>query len=156
MGPLWENDQKQNYVYDANNNVVELLSHNWDETAWILDYKITNIYDPTTAVDEKFVHSGSYKLSQNYPNPFNPNTTIIYQIPELSSVTIKVYDVLGNEVATLVNEEKNIGNYEIEFNSHSGSAWNLTSGVYFYSLQVYPANGGAGSFVETRKMILLK
>jgi len=95
-------------------------------------------------------------LRQNYPNPFNPNTKIKYQIPELSFVTLTVYDVLGNEIAALVNEEKNIGNYEIEFNSHSGSARNLTSGVYFYSLQVYPANGGPGNFVATKKMLLLK
>jgi hypothetical protein len=85
-----------------------------------------------------------YQLSQNYPNPFNPSTTIKYQIPEVSSVTIKVYDVLGNEVAILVSEEKSIGSYEIEFN-----ATGFSSGIYFYNLQ-------AGSFMETKKMILLK
>jgi hypothetical protein len=83
-------------------------------------------------------------LEQNYPNPFNPITKIKYQIPELSFVTLKVIDVLGNEVETLVNEEKPIGNYEVEFNGYE-----LTSGIYFYRLQ-------AGFFVETKKMILLK
>ena len=87
---------------------------------------------------------GNYVLSQNYPNPFNPITTINYQIPEISFVTLKVYDVLGNEIATLINEEKPAGNYEIEFD-----AMGLSSGMYFYQLQ-------AGGFAETKKMVLLK
>ncbi|RKZ00273.1 MAG: hypothetical protein DRQ13_00760 [Ignavibacteriae bacterium] len=86
----------------------------------------------------------TYSLKQNYPNPFNPSTTISYQIPEISFVTIKVYDVLGNEVATLVNKENPIGSYEVEFNASS-----LSSGIYFYRLQ-------AGNFVETKKMVLLR
>jgi hypothetical protein len=83
-------------------------------------------------------------LYQNFPNPFNPNTTIGYKIPERSFVTIKVYDVLGNEVATLVNEEKQAGAYEVKFDGAR-----LTSGIYFYQIK-------AGNFVETKKMILLK
>ena len=98
--------------------------------------------------DESGVPEG-YSLNQNYPNPFNPSTTIGYSVPELSFVTIKVYDVLGNEIATLVNEEKTVGTYEVEFDSHSGSYWNLTSGIYFYSLT-------AGTYIETKKMILLR
>jgi len=90
------------------------------------------------------VYPTEYALSQNYPNPFNPSTTIKYSVPELSFVTIKFYDVLGSEVATLVNEEKPVGTYEVNWN-----ATNLPSGVYFYRLQ-------AGDFVQTRKMILLK
>jgi hypothetical protein len=83
---------------------------------------------------------------QNYPNPFNPTTTIKYSIPELSFVTLKVYDVLGNEIANLVNEEKPTGSYDAEFTMNN---LQLSSGFYFYRLQ-------AGSFVETKKMILLK
>lgn len=79
-----------------------------------------------------------------YPNPFNNSTRLRYKISERSFVKIKVYDALGNEVATLVNEEKQAGEYEVEFNVSD-----LTSGIYFYRLQ-------AGSFVETKKMILLK
>jgi len=86
----------------------------------------------------------NYELSQNYPNPFNPSTLIKYQIPELSFVTLKVYDVLGKEVVNLVNKEKSIGSYKVEFNAIS-----LPSGIYFYQLQ-------AGSFVETKKMVLMK
>lgn len=86
----------------------------------------------------------SFSISQNYPNPFNPSTTIRYSIPNGSVVTIKVYDVLGTEVATLVNEDKSAGSYEVDFNASQ-----LSSGIYFYKLQ-------AGSFVETKKMILIK
>ena len=88
--------------------------------------------------------ASSYKLNQNYPNPFNPSTKIGYSITQSGLVTIKVYDVLGTEIETLVNEEKPVGNYELNWN-----AANLPSGVYFYRLQ-------AGSFMQTRKMILLK
>jgi len=87
---------------------------------------------------------GEYFLSQNYPNPFNPTTTIQYSIPQRNNVTLKVYDIIGNEVAKLVDEEKNVGVYTLNFNTSQ-----LASGVYFYRLQ-------AGSFVETKKMILLK
>jgi photosystem II stability/assembly factor-like uncharacterized protein len=101
--------------------------------------------------------ASSFLLEQNYPNPFNPTTTIKYQIPASSFVTIKVYDVLGSEVATLINEESatgGAGTYEVEF-SATGGATSLPSGIYFYKLQVY-APGRAGSFTETKKMILLK
>jgi len=85
-----------------------------------------------------------YSLSQNYPNPFNPSTMIKYSIPEKSHITIKIYNVLGSEVAVLVNEEKPAGSYEVNFN-----AADLSSGVYYYTIS-------AGKYNETRKMILLK
>jgi pimeloyl-ACP methyl ester carboxylesterase len=86
----------------------------------------------------------TFYLSQNFPNPFNPSTTIKYKLPVSGNVTLKLYDVLGNEIATLVNEEKSVGVYEITF-----YAGNLPSGVYFYQLKT-------NEFVETKKMILLK
>jgi hypothetical protein len=86
----------------------------------------------------------SFMLSQNYPNPFNPSTTFEYSIAKQSSVLIRIYDLIGNEIETLVNEEKPVGTYELTWN-----ASNLPSGVYFYQLQ-------AGDFVETKKMILMK
>jgi photosystem II stability/assembly factor-like uncharacterized protein len=85
-----------------------------------------------------------FLLSQNFPNPFNPNTKIKYSVPQASNVVVKVYDVLGTEIETLVSEEKSVGTYELTWN-----AANLASGVYFYRLQ-------AGDYVQTRKMILLK
>jgi hypothetical protein len=90
-----------------------------------------------------------FALEQNYPNPFNPSTTINYSIPEAGNVELKVYDILGNEVATLVNEYKSEGKYEVEFNSHSGEVRNLTSGVYIYTLRT-------GNYIQTKKMLLLK
>ncbi len=95
-----------------------------------------------------------FELSQNYPNPFNPSTKIKFSIPSVGtqrvvSVQLKVYDVLGNEVATLVNEEKPAGEYEVEFFVGRDSRPDIASGIYFYQLKT-------GSFVETKKMILLK
>jgi hypothetical protein len=111
--------------------------------------------------DGKFEYSGivdviiiptEFALYQNYPNPFNPTTTIKYQIPKLSFVTITVYDVLGNEIETLVSEQKPIGNYDVEFNAKG-----LASGIYFYRLQVEdPSIGSESSFIETNKMVLMK
>ena len=86
-----------------------------------------------------------FTLQQNYPNPFNPSTSIVYSVPSNERITLKVYDVLGNEVSTLVNEQKAPGNYEVTFN-----ASNLSSGVYFYRLQ------SSRGFIATKKLILLK
>jgi photosystem II stability/assembly factor-like uncharacterized protein len=90
----------------------------------------------------------NFNLIQNYPNPFNPNTVISFQLPVSGVVTLKVYDVLGNEIATLVNEEKQPGTYEVEFSPESSIKY-PASGIYFYQLR-------AGDFVETKKMVLLK
>jgi len=100
--------------------------------------------DINTSVQTKNELPKKFNLEQNYPNPFNPTTTIKYQIPDLSFVSLKIYDVLGNEIATLINKEKTAGNYQVEFDGA-----NLPSGIYFYRLR-------AGGFVETKKMLLLK
>ena len=105
--------------------------------------------EPVTKVKDKNVSINEFTLHQNYPNPFNPTTTIRYQIPLPGGAgggltALKVYDILGNEIATLINEEKLPGEYEIHFD-----AGQLPSGVYLYRLS-------AGSFARTRKMILLK
>ncbi len=85
-----------------------------------------------------------FSLSQNYPNPFNPTTVIGYELPVNSLMTVKVFDVLGREVETLVNECQNAGSHSVTLN-----AANLPSGVYFYRLE-------AGSFRETKKLVLIK
>ena len=103
-----------------------------------LSQVVTGIEEETNLQPKEF------SLNQNYPNPFNPSTCIQYQVSSISQVTLKVYDLLGNEVAVLVNEEQPAGTYEVEF-----SAEGLTSGIYFYQLQ-------AGSLSETKKMILMK
>ena len=113
-------------------------------------FAIFNFDEPVSAETE--IAPTEYMLSQNYPNPFNPSTTIYYSIPQSSFVTLKVYDMLGSEITTLVNEEKPIGSYEVEFN-----ATRLPSGIYFYRLQAgVPSASSGQSFVETKKMILMK
>jgi len=102
-----------------------------------------------TAVTETSIIPKKYSLSQNYPNPFNPSTIIKYNIPNVassfsSSVLIIVYDLLGREVATLVNRKQKPGSYEVQFDASS-----LTSGIYFYSIK-------AGEFFQTKKMMLIK
>ena len=86
----------------------------------------------------------TYELSQNYPNPFNPSTTIEFTVPKDAAVTLKIYDVLGKEVATLVNEQKPTGTYIVNWN-----ASNFSSGLYFYKLT-------AGEFNQTKKMFMVK
>ncbi len=104
-----------------------------------------NICDnPTTGVKNLMKIPHGFSLEQNYPNPFNPSTKISYSLPERNFVTLKIYDVLGNAITTLVTEEEPAGNYEINFN-----AVNLSSGTYFYKLT-------AGKYSEVKKMILIK
>ena len=88
----------------------------------------------------------SFSLGQNYPNPFNPTTNFGFRLPDFGFVSLKVYDVLGNEIATLINEDKQPGEYKIKFNT---GAYNLTSGVYIYQLK-------SGKLFSTKKFILLK
>ncbi len=97
-----------------------------------------------TDVEENVEIPVMFSLSQNYPNPFNPTTVINYSIPEVTNVKLKVFDMLGREIKTLVNKEQNAGNYNIQFD-----ASNLSSGVYFYRIE-------AGSFVASKKLLLLK
>jgi hypothetical protein len=95
-------------------------------------------------IDQK-LDMNSYKiLYQNYPNPFNSYTKIIYSLPEESFITLKIYSVLGQEIAELVSETKPPGNYEVEFNAED-----FSSGVYIYQLK-------AGNFIESKKMVLIK
>ena len=107
-----------------------------------VDFDGTFEYSPVIEVEAGMPRT--FELGQNYPNPFNPTTLISYQLPVASEVSLKVYDVLGREVMTLVNGKQDAGSYNLNFN-----ASNLSSGVYFYRLQ-------AGSFVQTKKMMLVK
>ncbi len=118
-------------------------------TATSLAYRLKQIdFDGSYEYsDEVLVNNAApvdYALAQNYPNPFNPSTNIRYTVPQSSYIAIKVFDILGNEIKTLVSEEKQTGIYEVEFNATA-----LPSGFYFYRLQ-------AGDFIETKKMVLLR
>lgn len=110
-----------------------------------------NLIDEVNTEDE--MNISDYIIYQNYPNPFNPITKIRFTISDFGFVSLKVYDVLGNEVATLVNEKLSSGEYEVEFSTRSNSGLSgisdISSGIYFYQLR-------AGKFIETKKMILLK
>ena len=116
---------------------VEIMSDGW--TYWTDSIKTI-----VTGVDDKFLTPLTFNLEQNYPNPFNPSTMIKFVIPKSSFVNLTVYDVLGRQVETLINEVKHPGDYEIEFDASE-----LSSGIYFYRIQ-------ASDFTETKKMILLK
>ncbi len=110
-----------------------------------LDGSVVKIVETITGVENPSTNLPSqYSLEQNYPNPFNPTTNINFSLPKASDVSLKVYDALGNEVMSLVNEFKNAGTHSVIVN-----ASNLTSGIYFYKLQ-------AGEFVSTKKLTLIK
>lgn len=93
----------------------------------------------------------SFLIEQNYPNPFNPNTVISYQLSVGSFTSLKVFDILGNEVKTLVHQKQNAGSYKVEFKGN-----NLSSGIYYYKIWVSTHPGGSGKYSETKRMVLLK
>jgi len=105
---------------------------------------VVHVIDQVSSVEENNVVVNNFKLDQNYPNPFNPSTMISYSIPQSSFVTLRVYDIIGNEVATLVNETKSAGKYDVRFD-----ASNLSNGVYLYSIKT-------NNYTSTKKMILMK
>ncbi len=119
-------------------------------SGWYID---SVAFSFTTAVSElNGIEPSTFYLSQNYPNPFNPSTKINFSIPTTSFAMLKVFDILGKEVATLVNEELKPGSYETTFDGKD-----LSSGVYFYRLRARQTDGGqAGSFVQTKKLVLLR
>jgi hypothetical protein len=140
----WNNYVLRNYFYDTNDNWTERITYLWDESSWKNYYRHLATWQEPVSVEEETPISNSFYLFNNYPNPFNPSTKIKFEIPTSGFVTLKIYDVLGNEIVTLVNEEKTLGTYEIEFDGKG-----LSSGLYFYTLT-------DGSYSETKKMILLK
>ncbi len=125
-------------------NQFELDRKITDDLNAILEIRTENYIDTKTS------HPKEFKLHQNYPNPFNPTTTIMFQIPSSTFVELKVYDVTGKEIITLVNDFKSPGEYEVIFDARvHGHATNLSSGIYFYKL-------GAGDFIQVRKMMMIK
>lgn len=137
-------------IFDVSSDSVLQIEGYW-HTGLPLVPTPTSFTTPTTyiKVNPSIVKNETeipmfFLLQQNYPNPFNPTTNIEYRISNIEFVSLKIYDVLGNEVATLVNEEKPAGTYTAEFN-----AARLSSGVYFYRLQ-------AGNLLQIKKMVLMK
>lgn len=110
----------------------------------IQSLKLTITYNNTTDVEVENTSADHYNLSQNYPNPFNPSTKIKYSIANNLNVQLKIFDVLGKEITTLVSSEQTAGTYEVNFDGKE-----LTSGIYFYTIK-------AGNYTETKSMILIK
>lgn len=140
---------------DGNGTTTEMQYYSFTDNSGLVNnvykiyYRLKQIdfdgtYEYSNEVTIELSQPDSYLLNQNYPNPFNPSTIISWQLPESKFVTLKIYDVLGNEVASLINEEKPAGNFEVEFDSNG-----LPSGIYLYTIQ-------AGNFTDSRKMIILK
>jgi hypothetical protein len=132
-------EAKASFTFDVNRNA----QINRRDT---IEFIITGSYGIMMTKQFIFSYSGpkEFKLEQNYPNPFNPTTTIQYQLSQDAKVTLKVYDILGSEVATLINEEQEAGYKEVKFN-----AVNIASGMYVYRLT-------SGNFVSTKKMMVVK
>jgi hypothetical protein len=164
LNGLWTNYRQSSSTYDAHGN--ELTGNNtmWSGSSWVpTDYNFSlavngSTYDFTgyriivswilanatdVPTDGSTIVKG-YSLSQNYPNPFNPSTYISFSVPSKSYVSLKVFDVMGREVATIASEELSAGSYTRQWN-----ASNMSSGIYFYRLQV-------GNYLESKKLILLK
>ncbi|MBI1938835.1 MAG: T9SS type A sorting domain-containing protein [Ignavibacteriales bacterium] len=174
------------FVYNAkahpslSDNNSLLISYNVNTLSLSENINNADIYRPRfikltinengADVKEEEELPAAFKLFQNYPNPFNPSTTIEYvipsvetgYIPSLQQVTLKVYDILGREVATLINEEQTAGKYFVQFNAAqiSNLRRNLSSGVYFYTLRVGDSSSSdkseSSEFKETKKMVFVK
>ena len=162
-GTQWVHIWRQTFTYDASGNISLFNAERWLGSTWVPadgyltfsrgrnDYffsghQITLGYTETTTsiAAQQEGPATSYELAQNYPNPFNPSTTIRVELPRSSQVSLRVYNTLGQEVATLLDEEKSAGVFDVRFD-----AGHLASGVYVYRLK-------AGDFVQTRKLILLR
>ena len=132
--------------------ITELANYSYIDknvNAGSYNYRLKQIdfngsFEYSTTIEVEINAPTKFTVEQNYPNPFNPSTKIEYSIPQSADVTLKIFNTLGEEIETLVNEVKPAGTYELNWN-----ASNLPSGVYFYRLQ-------ANDFIQTNKMILLK
>lgn len=143
----------ETYTYDAANRLTRVtydadhqLAYTYDATSNPLSRSLTRIDQTSTEGDElPLVHA----LHANYPNPFNPTTVVAYQVPEAVQVRLDIFNVLGQRVYTLVNAEQAPGRYEVVWNGRDDARQTVASGVYLYRMQ-------AGTFVETRTMLLVK
>lgn len=143
--PEWYYTTHKASLFCPDDNCLMIFGSTWNldpDTAQVLFMtkwdNVVNVEEKNNSIPENFL------LFQNYPNPFNPNTTIKYQIPEANIISLKVYDVLGKEIGTLVDKEMVAGSYQIDFDASE-----YPSGIYFYQIN-------AGDYTETKKMVLLK
>jgi len=160
---IWWESLRRYYTYNSNGNLIHSKSEAWSEAGWgafsqvivinnnsynyeFVYEELNAYYSSVTSVDNSGANEiNSFSLSQNYPNPFNPSTTISYSLPQSGFTQLKVYDMLGREVAKLVNKEQAAGNYNVVFDASQ-----LSSGIYFYHLRA------GQNFVQSKKMVLLR
>ena len=141
----WINSAHYTYSYDGNGNRSEFDYQIWKNNNWLNSYRDLYSYGTVLAVHDPLPFlARQFCLEQNYPNPFNPSTEIRFDVPHQSSVVLRVYDLIGQEVATLVNEVKMPGEYVARWNAEK-----YPSGIYFYRLV-------AGNFTDTKKLVVLK
>ncbi|MEJ2617556.1 MAG: T9SS type A sorting domain-containing protein, partial [Ignavibacteriaceae bacterium] len=152
-GTGWQNVYNIAYTYDANNNPSEVIFQIWDSgsSEWVNYLRQTGfVWITIVDVKEEGLIVDEFKLFDNYPNPFNPSTKIKFSVPSISNVNVTVFDVTGKEISSLVNQTLNEGLHEIEFRGNG-----YASGVYLYKLEAKSLDG-KHSFVQTKKMILMK
>ncbi|MEW6196065.1 MAG: T9SS type A sorting domain-containing protein [Bacteroidota bacterium] len=142
----WENYYQTQYFYNTNGYLEKELYRTWGNGFWVYDEQTLITYSLLTDAENLSELPGEYRLYQNYPNPFNPTTTIEFQIPDHEFVSLKVYDLVGREITTLISEYKQPGKYSLEFKTQTAE---LASGVYFYKLT-------AGNFTSVKKFVIVK
>ena len=148
--PTSTNGDQLEFYFTYNNSGGTLTREPSGTNTYKFSYGSLNVSNLTSVSSDNNSIPSDFQLMQNYPNPFNPSTVISYQLPKSGNVLMKVYDALGREVVTLVNEMQQAGTYRVDFNGgQSNGHGQLSSGVYLYTLKV-------GDFVQTKKMILLK
>ncbi|NLT51196.1 MAG: T9SS type A sorting domain-containing protein [Ignavibacteria bacterium] len=145
------NQAAYNFLFSVCDSIVNASSYSRNsllkDPKWEFTPRINSVINVEEDISNRINH---FSLEQNYPNPFNPSTMINYQLSMNSNVTLKIYDILGREVATLVNEHKPAGTYTVEWNGTNSAGQQVGSGVYFYQLKT------SGGFVETKKMLMIK
>jgi hypothetical protein len=148
QGTTW---QKESSITNGSITTIGVLTEN--RVLLMGDYGITLRFENqfTSSEPNGNIVPENYKLEQNFPNPFNPSTSIKYSVPVNADVVIKIYDITGREVSTLVNAAKQAGTYEVNFD-----ASHLASGVYLYRIDVQDISGKTNVFTSTKKMILIK
>ena len=142
----WVNSSENTYTYDDNNNQIESLRRDWVDNDWVNSSKNTYVYEEILDIDISDITSipNHFNLSHPYPNPFNPTTTIEFSISRSNMVSIKVYDILGKEITTLLTDYLTVGNHSIIWNGNNNS-----SGIYFIRME-------SGGFIDMKKVFLLK
>ena len=140
-----------NFINPYGDWILRIYDDDPDDEGTLVDWCVEITYNTYVGIEKTITIPNRFSLNQNFPNPFNPLTKIQYSIAKRSSVNLTIYDILGREITTLVNEVKSPGVYIVDFNGA-----NLSSGIYFYKLEAKPDDKSTGDFVETKKMLLIK